>query len=101
MAHYFHRPPHTRITKKKIAIVDDFSYIAIVAGIVMTLPQVLVIWVDRKVDGVSLATWVSYSILTVFWIYYGIVHREKPIIVGNVLGLILNIAIVIGVLIVK
>jgi uncharacterized protein with PQ loop repeat len=88
-------------TKKRIAIIDDLSYVAIFAGIFMTLPQVLKIWVEKESDGVSVTTWVSYTVLGVFWVYYGLVHNEKPIIVGNVLGLLLNVAIVVGLLWVK
>ena len=94
MAH-FHIP---RQKKKRIAIVEKVSYIAVALGIIMTVPQIMTIWIEKKVDGVSIVTWVSYSLLTVFWIYYGVLHKEKPIIIGNVLGLLVNIAIVTGVL---
>jgi uncharacterized protein with PQ loop repeat len=93
MAHLFYKSK-----KKRLAILDDLGYVAVIMGIVMTIPQILTIWVERKVDGVSVTTWVSYSVLTVFWIYYGLAHKEKPIIIGNVLGLVVNIAIVVGVL---
>lgn len=84
--------------KKRMAFLDDLGYVAVIMGIVMTIPQILTIWVERKVEGVSVVTWVSYSILTMFWIYYGLAHKEKPIIIGNALGLVVNIAIVIGIL---
>lgn len=96
MAHYFKKP-----SKKRIAVVDDLSYLAVAVGIIMTLPQVLKIWIEKTGEGVSVITWVSYTLLGVFWIYYGIIHKEKPIIVGNILGLLLNLAVVIGLFVVK
>ncbi|MBP7118634.1 hypothetical protein KBA63_00975 [Candidatus Woesebacteria bacterium] len=94
MAH-FHIP---RQKKKRIVVVEEVSYIAVALGIIMTVPQIMTIWIEKKVDGVSIVTWISYSLLTVFWIYYGVLHKEKPIIIGNILGLLVNIAIVTGVL---
>ncbi len=88
-------------SKKRIAIIDDLSYVAIFAGLFMTIPQVLKIWIEKESAGVSVTTWVSYTILGVFWVYYGLIHKEKPIIVGNVLGLLLNVAVVVGLLMVK
>lgn len=96
MVHFMRKP-----TKKRIAIIDDLSYVAIFAGLFMTIPQVLKIWIEKESAGVSVTTWVSYTILGVFWVYYGLIHKEKPIIVGNFLGLLLNVAVVVGIILVK
>ncbi len=96
MVRYFRK-----LSKKRISVVDDFGYIASAIGLIMTIPQVLTIWVDKKTDGVSAITWISYSILGIFWIYYGIVHKAKPIIFGNIVGLLLNIAVVVGLLLIR
>ena len=67
-------------------------------GIAMTIPQVSHVWTTRKVDGLSLVTWISYSVFALFWMYYGFLHREKPVVIGNAVGLLLNILIVSAIL---
>jgi uncharacterized protein with PQ loop repeat len=96
MTHFFYSSK-----KKRMAFLDDMGYVAVLLGIVMTVPQILTIWVEHKVEGVSVVTWASYCVLTVFWIYYGVIHKEKPIILGNVLGLMVNISVVLGIFLLR
>jgi len=67
-----------------------------VAGPLMTLPQVLKIWMYQDASGVSLITWIAYLIMAFFWLGYGIVYKSKPIIIGNITFLIMKFAVVVG-----
>ena len=80
-------------------IFDKLIYVVGIFGPLMTLPQVMKIWINHQVAGVSIVTWVGYSVNSFFWLGYGIIHKEKPIIINYILWLILNISVVIGVLI--
>jgi MtN3 and saliva related transmembrane protein len=62
------------------------------------LPQIGSIYFDHETKGVSLETWVLLSIFSVLWTIYGIVHRDKPIIITHSLFTILDASIVIGIL---
>lgn len=76
---------------------DRCAYLVGLIGPIMTLPQVKIIWIDHKVEGVSLVSWSAYLLIAIFWILYGITHKELPIIITNALFLILDILIVVGV----
>ncbi len=65
---------------------------------IMTVPQMLEIWVNKKVEGVSLSTWGAYALVSGVWAVYGFVHKEKPLAVANSLMFILDSLIVIGIL---
>ena len=80
-------------------LIDELIYVVAFMGPLMTIPQVITIWLERKVEGISIITWSSYAVLSIFWISYGLIHKEKPIILANVLFLFVNTTIVIGVLI--
>ena len=80
-------------------LIDELIYIVAFIGPLMTIPQVTTIWLERKVEGISIITWSSYVVLAIFWISYGLIHKEKPIILANFLFLFVNTTIVIGVLI--
>ncbi len=77
--------------------VDRAVYIAGILGPVMTLPQLWKIWVVKNAAGVSLFSWASFLAAAVIWLVYGILHKDKPIIVNYALWVILEALIVVGV----
>ncbi len=99
--HHFHkkksRPNHEPHPKFK-KFIDKGIYAVGVFGPIMTVPQVIKIWVEQNAAGVSVVSWASYLLAAVFWLVYGIVHREKPIIFTHILWIILELLVVIGVL---
>src|SRR3989338_2144994 len=62
---------------------DHFIYVVIFLGPLMTIPQIYNIWVVRSVAGVSILSWASYLLISLVWLAYGRLHREKAIIVSN------------------
>ena len=77
-------------------IMDKLAYVAAVSGPLLTLPQVIKIWAAGNAGGVSILTWGSYFIGSFFWLYYGILHNEKPIILTNLLWTVVNALVLIG-----
>jgi len=94
MAHAFYKP--TR--KQEKLVFDKLIYPVGLIAPIMTIPQVFDVWVRKSTQGASLSTWGAYTIVTFFWILYGLLHKEKPIILINSLLLILDFAIVYGIL---
>lgn len=79
--------------------IDMLIYIGGIVSPVMTLPQLFKIWVEKNIVGVSLATWVAFLVGGLFWIAYGVIHKEKPIIFIYSLGTVINALIVAGIII--
>ena len=79
--------------------VDEFAYISGVLTPIFTIPQLLEIWIGQTTEGVSSVTWVSYLMLSLFWTFYGIVHKEKPIIVMYASQAFVQIFIIVGIVI--
>jgi uncharacterized protein with PQ loop repeat len=52
----------------------------------------------KNASGVSPLTWGSFAFFNVFWLLYGLVHKEKPIIVAYSLWLFVNSIVTIGAL---
>jgi len=88
--------PHTDKWKR---FIDQSIYLVGILGPILTVPQLTKIWVEKSAVGVSLITWLAYLIGAIFWLFYGIVHKAKPIIFTYVLFTLVNILVVIGVLI--
>lgn len=99
MSHFFHRPHKKSVGKKHLgSFADNLIYpIAIIAP-VMTLPQLSEIWIHKNVAGVSVMTWGAYAVGSGLWMIYGLLHRERPIVLVNILLLIVQSSVVLGVL---
>jgi uncharacterized protein with PQ loop repeat len=73
-------------------------YVVGLSSPIMTLPQLYNIWIDQNATGVSSVTWGWYIIVSTFWIFYGIAHKEKPIIVISIAWVVVEALVVIGTL---
>src|SRR5512138_813991 len=65
----------------------------------MTLPQVSAVWVGGDARGVSLASWTAYLVAACLWLVHGIRRRDKAIWAACVGWIVLDAAIVVGVLV--
>jgi uncharacterized protein with PQ loop repeat len=65
----------------------------------MTVPQVLTIWIGREAGGVSLISWVSYLGAACLWFVYGIQKHDKTIYLACIGWVLLDAAVVVGVII--
>jgi uncharacterized protein with PQ loop repeat len=66
---------------------------------VMTIPQVLTVWIGRQTAGVSLISWSVYLISALVWFWYGIQKRDRNIYLPCIGWIALDPAVVSGVLI--
>lgn len=76
---------------------DKSMYVIALIPPIMTIPQLLTIWVQHKTVGISVLTWGSYAACSTLWFVYGLLHKDKPLTLTNFLLLLLQSAIVIGV----
>src|SRR5438270_11243412 len=84
-------PPVTRLEK----VLRGLS----VFTMLMTVPQVLTIWIERNAGGVSLISWVSYLFGACLWFVYGLQKGDKTIYLACVGWVLLDLAVVIGVIV--
>ena len=80
------------------SIVDKGIYVIAALGPLSAFDQVWQIWATGNKSGVSLVMWLSWIPGAIFWLTYGLLHRDKPIILTQTLWLIMQIAIVSGLL---
>ena len=65
----------------------------------MTVPQVLTIWVGGNASGVSLASWLAYLLSACLWFVYGLKKGDKTIYLACVGWVLLDSAVVVGVVV--
>jgi uncharacterized protein with PQ loop repeat len=66
--------------------------------LLMTIPQVLTIWLGHEAAGVSVASWSAYLLSAVLWFWYGIQKRDKNIYLPCVGWIGLDSAVIVGAL---
>ncbi|MBD3261904.1 MAG: hypothetical protein GF334_09610 [Candidatus Altiarchaeales archaeon] len=76
--------------------IEKLAYVAGVASPVVTLPQLFQIWITHDASGISLITWISYLLIVTIMTLYGIVHKEKPLIIMYGSLIIIDLLIIIG-----
>jgi uncharacterized protein with PQ loop repeat len=68
-----------------------------VLTMLMTVPQVITVWMVAA-SGVSVLTWLFYLFSAILWLVYGVRKRDKTIYLACIGWIVLDAAIVIGVL---
>ncbi len=66
------------------------------ASPLITLPQLFDIYNNKTASGVSSITWLAYIFTSTIWLTYGVIHKEKIIMVNGVLGIFLGASIFFG-----
>lgn len=80
--------------KLKRKEIDMFAYFAILVGVIFTVPQLYEIIINQSSGSVSLFTWVAYTVMSFFWLIYGIERKLKPVIISSAIYIILDFFIV-------
>ena len=80
----------------RIWLIDRVVYAVSIAAPILTVPQVIDIYIGQNAAGVSALTWGAYMLFTIPWLAYGIVHKENVLIFNNSLWFFLNAVIFIG-----
>jgi uncharacterized protein with PQ loop repeat len=83
---------------KAKAFMDKMIFVVGALGPIMTIPQIVKIWMEKSAAGVSLISWGAYLFFAFFWLAYGIMHKEKPIIFTYILWIIFEALIVLGII---
>ena len=96
-------PPNKKIKNRENKVndrwkkfIDKIIYGVALFGPIVTIPQVVKIWINKDAPDISIFTWTGYFIFALVWISYGFIHDEKPIIIRYILYSILYLLIVIG-----
>jgi uncharacterized protein with PQ loop repeat len=83
-------------TTKHARLVDRATFIVAIVEPLITIPQAFDIFHNHTAAGISLSTWVGYELLTVVWLWYAVVHKEKMILMYQGLFMIVQTFVIIG-----
>lgn len=85
----------TRDSMLKTALDIIILPIAFIAPLAL-LPQIFQLYLTHDVSSISVVSWLSMVAFDVVWLYYGIVHKDKPIIITNIMYGVFNLLVALG-----
>jgi MtN3 and saliva related transmembrane protein len=75
-------------------MIELFGYVAGTLTTISFLPQVLKSVREKNVNGLSLAMYICFTTGVAFWLIYGILIGNTPIIIFNIITLLFAVAII-------
>lgn len=76
-----------------MSAIDLLGYAAAACTTCAFIPQALLTWRTRRVDGVSLGMYVVFTIGVALWLGYGLMIGAWPIVAANAVTLVLALFI--------
>ena len=77
--------------------IEGIGLFAGILGIIAWIPQIREVWVNKRHDGISLATFSVVTIALGLWLLYGILIESVSMIIANIMTLSVIFAVIIGV----
>jgi len=65
----------------------------------MTIPQVVTVWLNHQTAGVSLWSWSAYLLSAVLWFWHGLRRHDRNIYLACIGWMALDAAVIVGVLV--
>ena len=90
--------PHRSAPRADGGLLDKVLPALSVFTMAMTLPQVWSVWVERDTAGVSLLSWSAYLLAACLWLVDGLRKKDKTIWVACIGWIVMDAAVVVGVL---
>ena len=78
-------------------LIEAIGLLAGVLGIIAWIPQIREVWVNKRHEGISLATFSVVTIALGLWLLYGVLIESLSMIVANIMTLSVIFAVILGV----
>ena len=78
--------------------IEAIGLFAGVLGILAWIPQIREVWVHKRHDGISLATFSVVTIALGLWLLYGVLISSVSMIIANLMTLAVIFAVILGVI---
>lgn len=85
------------VDKKYKKRIENFALAAGVIQPLITVPQIITIYGNQSAQDVSLLTWIGYLLFGVIFLVYGLAFKLKPIWVGQIIWVIMQLIVVAGI----
>jgi uncharacterized protein with PQ loop repeat len=71
------------------------AYVVGVGGNIAVIPQIIKAW-ESEAPGLAVSTWILFTLIGFIWLAYAILHKQKPLIVAQLVSILCNLLVVTG-----
>lgn len=99
MSQHKHKAVRKVIAIKKTdkpKLIDRLVYLVAIVEPLFSLPQAYQIYHARAAANVSVLSWLGFECMTLIWLWYGLVHRDKTILIYQGLFFVIDGAVLVG-----
>ena len=99
---YKRQKTHKSLVLKKTAkpkAIDRIIYFAAIVEPLFSLPQSYQIFHDKAAANVSILAWLGFEVMALIWLWYGIAHKDRMILIYQGLFFIVDGSVVVGAII--
>jgi len=82
-------------TTNKGKVIDFSAYFVGVVGNFAVVPQIIKAWRGPS-PGLAVTTWLLFMAIGTVWLLYAVKHKQRPLIIAQVVGLGFNGLVVLG-----
>ena len=101
MLHLYHLHLSKKDKIKESIIIDSLAYFFGILSPFFLIPQLYIIWVEKNAKGISEFSFAGFAFVNLIFVLYGYTHKNKLIIINNVLWGLLQALVVIGTILYK
>lgn len=78
-----------------MTMIDLIGYVAATLTTISFLPQAIQVFKTKDVSSISLGMYCIFTTGVLMWFTYGVLQKDAPIIIANVITLILAVSILV------
>lgn len=97
MSRHNHIALHHISSKQQLNLFDRSIIAAVFLSPLSAVPQVIEV-LSGRTDGLSLFSWISFTVFALMFLVYGIIHKLMPVIIANGIWLIVDGLVVAGII---
>ena len=71
------------------------AYAVGIGGNIAVIPQIIKAW-ESDAPGLAILTWVLFIVIGFIWLAYAIQHKQKPLIMAQIVSISCNLLVVGG-----
>jgi len=101
LAHRIHGAEEAMVAEERKKHLIFLDYTALTVGLLgplFAIPQLYIIVANQSSAGVSLWTWVLGLVSATVWTFYGLAHRERAIIIPNIIWILVEVPLVLAII---
>lgn len=92
--HHAYHAAHTGKLKKYAKTMDHYAFLMGFVAVAVNVPQLVDVYTRKDVSGVSVVSWAGFLLGAVFWLFYGLLHRARTLVVINAMLIVVQSLIV-------